>query len=191
MKDHTRKQLLEAARTLFVRQGYEDTTMLAVATAAGKGRRTLYYYFPNKRLLLRAVVEEELNRILTVLEAIVEKEIPAEQKIMEFVISRLNNVRHSIFRNGSLRSDFMRYMRTIESIRNRCEKREIRFIEQILIQGIREGSFHVDNVHFMASIIHFTTKGLEGPYVRGELGGDTNAQLLERTARKIINGALQ
>ena len=191
MKDRTRKQLLESARYLFIHQGYEGTTMSAVAEGAKKGRRTLYYYFPNKRILLRAVVEEELNRILTVLQAIVEKDIPADRKIMEFVISRLNNVRHSIFRNGSLRSDFMRYMRTIESIRNRCEKREIRFIEQILIQGIREGTFHVDNVHFMATIIHFTAKGLESPYVRGELGGDENSQLLERTASKIIFGALK
>lgn len=194
MKDRTRKQLLEAARVLFIQQGYDGTTMSAVALQAGKGRRTLYYYYPNKRLLLRSVVEEEFNRILTVLEAIVEKDIPAEQKIMEFVISRLNNVRHSIYRNGSLRSDYMRYMRTIDSIRNQNEKREIDFIERILLQGIHEGSFRVENVHFMATIIHYTTKGLENPYVRGELGGPSNSSsvlLLERTARKIIYGALR
>jgi AcrR family transcriptional regulator len=191
MKERTRKQILEAARMLFVRQGYNATTMINVAREAGKGRRTLYYYFPNKRLLLRSVVEEELNRILTVLEAIVEKDIPADQKMLDFITHRLNNVRHSVFRNGSLRADFMRYMRTIDSMRNRSEKREIRFIEQILMQGIHEGTFRVENVHFMATIIHYTTKGLENPYIRGELGGESSYQLLERTARRIIYGALK
>jgi hypothetical protein len=142
-------------------------------------------------LLLRSVVEEELNRILTVLEAIVEKDIPADQKMLDFITHRLNNVRHSVFRNGSLRADFMRYMRTIDSMRNRSEKREIRFIEQILMQGIHEGTFRVENVHFMATIIHYTTKGLENPYIRGELGGESSYQLLERTARRIIYGALK
>lgn len=191
MKERTRKELLEAARRLFVRRGYDCTTMMDVASAAQKSRRTLYYYFPSKRVLLRSVVEEELNHIFDVLQAVVDKDIPADQKIMEFVISRLNNVRHSIFRNGSLRSDFVRYMRAIESIRNHNEKREIHLIEQILLQGIHEGLFRVENVHFMATIIHYTTKGLESPYIRGELGGVENHALLERTARKIIFGALR
>lgn len=191
MKDLTRKQLIEAARTLFVRNGYDDTTMIQIAEEAGKGRRTLYYYFPSKRAMLRAVVEEELNRIVDVLEAIVEKDIPADKKIMEFVISRLNNVRHSIFRNGSLRADFSRFMRTIESIRGKCEKREIALIEQILLQGIHEGIFHMDNLRFMASILHYCMRGLERPYVLGEFSKTGDEQALERAARKVIFGALR
>ena len=191
MKEKTRKQLLEGARIVFVRKGFADTTMVDIARESGRGRRTLYCYFPNKRVLLRAVVEEEMNHILDILQAIVNKDIPADQKIMEFVISRLNNVRHSILRNGSLRSDYIRYMRVIGSVRNQCEKREILLIEQILQQGVHEGLFRVENTHYMATIIHYTTKGLEAPYICGELDSNDHYRMLERTARKIIFGALR
>ena len=191
MKDQTRQALIEAARTLFITKGYDDTTMIDVAVQAGKGRRTLYYYYSSKKALLRAVAETELERILVILEAVVEKDIPASEKIVEFVMSRLNNVRHSIFRNGSLRADFVRYMRTIDSIRSKCEKREIALIEHILLQGVHEGTFHVENIHVMAQLIHYTTKGLENPYIRGEIAGGNDTQMLHRVARKLILGALR
>lgn len=191
MKDQTRQQLIEAARTQFITKGFDDTTMVDIAVASGRGRRTLYYYFPSKRSLLRAVVEAELNRIINILEAVVEKDTPAQDKIVEFVASRLNNVRHSIFRNGSLRADFTRYMRTIDSIRAQSENREIALIERILLQGIHEGTFHIENLHFMAQLIHYTTKGLENPYIRGEIVGSNDKNMLERTAQKILMGALR
>lgn len=191
MKDQTRQQLIEAARTQFITKGFDDTTMVDIAVASGRGRRTLYYYFPSKRSLLRAVVEAELNRIINILEAVVEKDTPAQDKIVEFVASRLNNVRHSIFRNGSLRADFTRYMRTIDSIRAQSENREIALIERILLQGIHEGTFHIENLHFMAQLIHYTTKGLENPYIRGEIAGSNDKNMLERTAQKILMGALR
>ena len=191
MKDQTRKALIEAARTLFITKGYSETTMMDVAVQAGKGRRTLYYYYSNKKALLRAVAETELERIFIVLEAVVEKDIPASEKIVEFVTSRLNNVRHSISRNGSLRADFIRYMRTIDSIRSKNEKREIDLIERILLQGVHEGQFYIENIHFMAQLIHYTTKVLENPYIRGEIAGDNDLPMLHRVARKVILGALR
>jgi len=191
MKDQTRQALIEAGRTLFITKGYDDTTMIDVAVQAGKGRRTLYYYFSSKKSLLRAVAETELERIIDVLDAVVEKDTPASDKIVEFVMSRLNNVRHSIFRNGSLRADFIRYMRTIDSIRAKCEKREIALIEKILLQGVHEGQFHIENIHFMAQLIHYSAKGLENPYIRGEIAGNNDMQMLHRMARKVILGALR
>ena len=108
--------LIEAARVLFTRNGYDHTTMSDIAREANKGRRTLYMHFPSKEVLLRRVIEMELDKILDVLRAISEKDIPADRKIMEFVFSRLNNVRHSVFRNGSLRADFTRFYLRITTI---------------------------------------------------------------------------
>ena len=86
--------LIEAARVLFTRYGYERTTMTAIAREAKKGRRTLYMHFPSKEMLLRRVIEAELNRILDSLRVIARKDIPADRKIMEFVFSRLTATRH-------------------------------------------------------------------------------------------------
>ena len=178
--------LIEAARVLFTRNGYDRTTMTDIAREAKKGRRTLYMHFPSKEALLRRVIEMELNKIIDVLRAIAEKDIAADRKIMEFVISRLNNVRHSVFRNGSLRADFTRFYLTIDSIRRKSDRMEIGLIRGILIEGREQGLFRFDNADVMAEIIHYSIKGLETPYVRGLVAGGVDMRTLERHARQVI-----
>jgi len=48
----TRKRILNEALQLFKRDGYEQTTMEAIAEAAEVSPSTLYRYFPNKDLIL-------------------------------------------------------------------------------------------------------------------------------------------
>lgn len=178
--------LIEAARVLFTRYGYERTTMTAIAREAKKGRRTLYIHFPSKEMLLRRVIEAELNRILDSLRVIARKDIPADRKIMEFVFSRLENVRHTVFRNGSLRADFTRFYLTIDSIRRTYDKIEINLIREVIVEGREQGLFRFGNADVMAEIIHYSVKGLEVPYVRGLVAGNVDVRILERHARQVI-----
>lgn len=184
--DKTVNVLVETARVLFTRNGYDRTTMTDIAREAKKGRRTLYVHFSSKEELLRKVIEIELNKILDVLRAIVDKDIPADRKIMEFVVSRLNNVRHTVFRNGSLRADFTRFYLAIDSIRRKYDKIEIGLIRSILIEGREQGLFHFGDAEVMAEIIHYSVKGLETPYVRGRVAGNVEVVILERHARQVI-----
>lgn len=182
----TTDTLIEAARVLFTRNGYARTTMTAIAREAKKGRRTLYMHFPSKEMLLRRVIETELNKILDALRVIAGKDISADKKIMEFVVSRLNNVRHTVFRNGSLRADFTRFYLTIDSIRRKYDKIEISLIRGILIEGREQGLFHFGDAEVMSEIIHYSVKGLEAPYVRGLVAGDVDVRILVHHARQVI-----
>ncbi len=47
-----RQAIIAAARTLFAKQGYEETTIAEIARAAGVGVGTVYLYFNNKRQIL-------------------------------------------------------------------------------------------------------------------------------------------
>src|SRR5262249_31635936 len=51
----TRRQILEAGRRLFERQGYAATTMAAIATEAGVALKTVYLAFETKNGVLRAL----------------------------------------------------------------------------------------------------------------------------------------
>ncbi|GHJ53807.1 TetR family transcriptional regulator [Nonomuraea sp. TT08I-71] len=53
----TRRGILEAARDLFVDQGYGATNMQEVATRAGVAVQTVYFVFGNKRSLLKELVD--------------------------------------------------------------------------------------------------------------------------------------
>lgn len=48
----TRARIAETALSLFVRQGYAETTIDQIADAAGVGRRTVFHHFPTKTAML-------------------------------------------------------------------------------------------------------------------------------------------
>lgn len=55
----TRGALIDAARMLFVTNGYADTATPDIVAAAGLTRGALYHHFSDKRALFLAVVERE------------------------------------------------------------------------------------------------------------------------------------
>ena len=57
MKNDTRDRLIEAARNLFLKQGYASTGIAQILQAADAGSGSLYYFFPTKEDLLLAVLE--------------------------------------------------------------------------------------------------------------------------------------
>jgi TetR/AcrR family transcriptional regulator, transcriptional repressor for nem operon len=57
MKNPTRERLVEAARTLFWKQGYAATGIAQILKEAEVNSGSLYYFFPTKEDLLLAVLE--------------------------------------------------------------------------------------------------------------------------------------
>lgn len=53
----TRRAILAAAETLFLRDGYARTSMKVIATQAGVSEKTMYLAFATKATLLRQVIE--------------------------------------------------------------------------------------------------------------------------------------
>lgn len=61
--DTTRQALAEAARTLFIRKGYGETSTPDICAAAGLTRGALYHHFADKRDLFRHVLERESQAV--------------------------------------------------------------------------------------------------------------------------------
>lgn len=55
-------QVLEGARTVFMRDGFEGSSVDDIAREAGVSKATLYSYFPDKRLLFMEVAKSECRR---------------------------------------------------------------------------------------------------------------------------------
>ena len=54
-----REQLLDAALSVILEQGYSGVSIEAIARAAGVTRPVIYDHFPNLGRLLQAVIERE------------------------------------------------------------------------------------------------------------------------------------
>lgn len=63
-RDIKRGEILDAAETLLLRDGYDDATMAAIAQAAGVANNSVYWYFPSKDDLLAAVLLRRQERAL-------------------------------------------------------------------------------------------------------------------------------
>lgn len=71
--EHVRIQterVLDAASTLFRKQGLHGTDMSDIASAVGLARNSLYRYYPNKEHILVACVQREMAPFLRRIEAL-------------------------------------------------------------------------------------------------------------------------
>jgi len=186
----TRDKLIEVARQLFASTGVENTTMNDIATASKKGRRTLYTYFKSKTDIYRAVVDSELRILYEALETVVNKEMPADEKLLEFIRTRTEIIKHVVFRNGTLKAYFFRDIWKVENVRKDFDLQEIQYIQTILDEGVEKAVFAIDDTASMATILHHAFKGLEVPYIRGTMKGLTLAgsKIRENVINLLFNG---
>jgi AcrR family transcriptional regulator len=57
---HTRLEIVDAARALFLEHGYPATTLAAIAQHANVSVQTVYFQFGNKSAVLKAVVDQTI-----------------------------------------------------------------------------------------------------------------------------------
>ena len=165
----TRAKLVDVARQLFAKKGVDDTTMNDIAVASKKGRRTLYTYFKSKEDIYMAVVESELEMLSDAMEQVAKKDITPDEKILKLIETHLDSIKMVVYRNGTLRAGFFRNIWRVEAVRKNFDAKEIKLFKQVLAEGKDKGIFDIDNVDIIADIVHYCIKGIEVPYIRGQI----------------------
>ncbi len=186
----TRAKLVDVARQLFAKKGVEDTTMNDIAQASKKGRRTLYTYFKSKEQIYMAVVESELEMLSTQMEKAASKPISPDKKILELIMTHLDAIKMVVYRNGTLRADFFRDIWRVEAMRKEFDRKETALFRRVLHEGKELNLFDIDNVEITADILHYCIKGIEVPYIRGQIGEELDDETGWRYVAKIVYGAL-
>ena len=140
-----------------------------IAAASDKGRRTIYTYFKSKRDIFNAVIESESDDLLRNLGSIVTKPISPEQKLREYVATRMETMREIVSRDGSLRAGFFRDVRKVDRARSVISKKEIKMLMRILHEGVVLGVFDIPHLKEWAIIITNSINGFDVPYIRNSL----------------------
>lgn len=182
---------MDVARQLFAKMGVENTTMNDIALASKKGRRTLYTYFKSKDEIYMAVVESELEMLSDMMTKVAEKDISPDEKIVELIYTRLEAIKQVVYRNGTLRANFFRDIWRVEKIRKKFDAKEIVLFRSVLAEGKEKGVFDIDDVDMTAVLVHYCVKGIEVPYIRGQIGENLDDETSQKYVTNIIYGALR
>ena len=178
----TKEILVDVARKLFAAKGFDDTTMNDIAQASQKGRRTLYTYFKNKEEVYFTVIESELFQLANRLKIVAQQATNPQERLIEYIYTRMDAIKEIVLRNGNLKADFFTNAVLVERVRRKLDFREKAILKEILAEGMEQKMFNVDDPKFAALMIHHALKGLEIPYIRGELEG-----LMRERKNSIIN----
>lgn len=184
---NTKDLILEEARKVFERFGFNKTSMADIATAARKGRRTIYTYFTSKEEVFRAVIDTEVSKLAEILQQIIAQPLPPKDKFRLYILTRMNAVKTLTTYYDALREDFMNNLGMIEDLRQQYDELEARMIKAILDEGVEKSQFRIADTDVVARAIVFATKGFELPMYRGDKNYDHN-KLIEPLINVLFHG---
>jgi len=160
-KEENRERIITAAGIVFGRYGFKDARMEKIAAEAGMGKSSLYYYFLSKEELFEAVVEREAEHLK---EAIIKatKDISDPYKRMKtYVMARMRAFNESINLYTAVKTNYLDHLPFIDKVRTKYDKEEMKMVESILKDGVRNNRFKLVNTELATIAIVTAIKGLE------------------------------
>ncbi|MET1055656.1 MAG: TetR/AcrR family transcriptional regulator [Pedobacter sp.] len=160
------EEILSGAKKLFGKHGLKKTTMEEIATAAGKGKSTLYYYFPSKNEIFEAVVEDEMKNVVKRIREAVNASLTAKDKLKAFLQAQITSIIGFHSFREVLFDDLLASMRMLIWIKSRYEQIQIDMIKEILLGGCQSGEFKemsADRMNKMSFVMVTAFRGLHFP----------------------------
>jgi AcrR family transcriptional regulator len=152
--------IIEASQKRFGIYGVEKTSMREIADDLKLSKASLYYYFPDKESLYRAVVEKEQDEFIANISDRINNINEPEQLLLEYVNARLSYFR-TLLNLSRLRVETFSGLKPgFTDAINTFREKEKGIIKMIFDKGIRSGKFFIDDTDQMASLFLDLLKGL-------------------------------
>jgi AcrR family transcriptional regulator len=152
--------IIEAAQRLFGIYGIEKVSMLEIANELKLSKASLYYYFPDKESLYKAVLEKEHMEFISTIAGIKRTLKNPEKMLKEYVTLRLEYFSR-LMNLSRLRlevySDLKPVFRETFLI---FKEKEKELIIEIFKMGVKTGRFHIKDIDRTASLFLDLLKGL-------------------------------
>jgi AcrR family transcriptional regulator len=154
------QMIIEASQKRFGLFGVEKTSMREIANDIKLSKASLYYYFPDKESLYKAVVEKEQTAFMENISERIFSIHEPEQLLLEYANARLSYFR-TLLNLSRLRLEAYSglkpgFRKTIQMFK----EKEKEIIKQIFEKGISSGEFFINDTDQTASLFLDLLKGL-------------------------------
>lgn len=154
------QNILKVAQRRFGIYGLEKTTMKEIAVELGMSKASLYYYYPDKEHLFKAVVFEEQEIYLNLVEKTINQIEDPALLLRKFIKMNLDYFK-TFFNLSRLRLEEFRNMKPLlADMLLDFRKKEIELTQQLLIKGIDKKIFYITDTYETASILLESIRGL-------------------------------
>lgn len=156
-------EIIEAARAVFARKGFNDATVDDIAEAAGIAKGTIYLYFPSKREIYVETVRQGLIALQHEVAKSMDAESSAAGKVRAFIETRLTysernrdfiRIYYTEFTNMLIHPAHVR--QEFQDLYNR----QAEALERVLQDGMENNQVRSVNSAASARIIYDMTRGL-------------------------------
>jgi AcrR family transcriptional regulator len=155
-------EILDAARAVFSKRGFNDVTVDEIAAEAGLAKATVYQYFPSKQDIYLAALRVGVHQLLERTETAMSAAGGARAKIEAFVRTRLEYlhehqeffaVYHAQFGNLMHPAALNEEFRTLY-------RRQFEYLLAALEEGVKRGELAKVSVDVLAVTIYESTRGV-------------------------------
>ena len=178
--------IIQAARKRFAHYGFSKVTMDEIATDVEMGKASLYYYFPTKEDLFRAVISQELNELQKNIELIMSKPNSASQKLKSYVEQRmiffqklLNLGTLSVHAYFDTKSLFKKTILDFAEV-------EMNLIKKIIDEGKKSNEFNPDLNDDTAEVFLHILQGLRCNVLRWAKGQGVDDEIRVNLQREMM-----
>lgn len=150
--DERRRELMDAARALFLEQGYEQTSMSDIAKRANVAQGTFYIYFNAKQDVLAAIMRELLEELAGIIYGLAERtDVPAITALRMATGNCLDRLSHEsrLVEAVFLKAHYSLPAQLIEEYVPQL----LPAITSIIERGVREGSMRVTHPRLAADFL--------------------------------------
>jgi len=136
-----RHEIFHQVVNVFVKKGFQETSMREIAESAGIGKSTLYDYFKTKDDILLYFFEDQINELTEAAQRIALQNIAADKRLRQVMKTHLEflQANKSLFMKLSLEAQRLK----LESQKQVQKKRHAYqdLLRGLIEEGIREGAF--------------------------------------------------
>lgn len=176
--------ILKVARKRFTVYGLEKTTMKEIASDLKISKASLYYYFPDKENLFRAVIEVEQDEFFTMVMDMMQTAKNAIVMLQEYNRIRLTYYKTFFNLNRLKYEEFRSIKPLLSDMLEAFRCRENGLIEEMIRSGKESGIFYCQNISEMAALFIEMLRGLRMQVIHNKEFMYVNQEEYEVLAKK-------
>ena len=145
-----REEILDAAHTLFTTKGFQPTTMEDILRIVGIAKGTLYYHFPSKEQILKALVLRIVHQVEQQARAIAASPAPAADKLAAIMSAmRLVDTETELVDQFHAPGNAEFHLLSITAMIEHLTP----VLAEVITQGVAEGTFTTERPHDVIELL--------------------------------------